>query len=77
MLLLVGMHIADGHEEDIDEHRHHRDHHNIHNTRAQAHVARAPVIYQDDDADEDDEPEEDVAEDEVRPRRSVRFVFVL
>ena len=77
MLLLVGVHIADGHEEDIDEHRQHGDHHNIHNTRAQAHVARAPVMNQYDDADKDDEPEEDVAEDEVRPRRSVGFVFVL
>ena len=67
MLLLVGVHIADGHEEDIDEHRHHRDHHNIHNTRAQAHITRAAIVNQDDDADQDDQSKQHMAEDKVRP----------
>ena len=60
-LFVVGMHVRDRHEEDIDEHRQHRRQDDIGDTRRKTHIPETPVTDQHDDTDQNDESEQHMA----------------
>ena len=77
VLLIIRVHIADGHEENIDEHRQDGRQDDVHDTRREAHVTDAAVADEPDYADENDQAEQHMAQHEIQARMRVRPTGVL